>query len=109
MDEHQRLSLMIPLNDRPATQAFLVQTPVIGVSDDKLTGIVFVRSNSLQSPQDLVQLHRDHYSGMDRLRLLVLGGAGDYPIVPDELTGCLTTEPAANFLERSQSPAKRLD
>jgi hypothetical protein len=98
VDTYHSGSLMMALNDSPQTRAFFRNTPLIGVTNNKLTGMLFVSESDVRSEHDLIQLHRKyHIPGMDRLRVLAEGDPAKHPVVPSELKGDLSLEPADRF------------
>lgn len=98
VDTHNIGSLLVALNDSPQTRMFFQSVPLIGVTDNKLTGILFVRQEDVKSALKLIELHRRYFiAGMDRLRVLVSGDSATHPAVPDKLAGELTIESADDF------------
>jgi hypothetical protein len=95
----------VALNDSPQTKTFFQNNPMIGVSNNKLTGILFAQSEPL-SEHELIEAHRKYYiHGMDRLRVFVNGDLAEHPGVPDELKSQLALESADRFFQASFSPA----
>jgi hypothetical protein len=106
VDTQHSGSFLVALNDAPQTKTFFQNNPVIGVSNDKLTGMLFARQGELLSEHELIEAHRKYYvKGMDRLRVLLGGDPGQHPPVPDELKGELTLESADRFFQATLSPA----
>jgi hypothetical protein len=100
VDTHNIGSLLVALNDSPQTRMFFQSIPLIGVTDNKLTGIVFVRQEDVQSELKLIELHRKYFiSGMERLRVLASGDSAAHPVVPDKLAGQLILESADDFFQ----------
>jgi hypothetical protein len=102
VDTYGSGSLVIALNDSPQTRAFFASNPLIGVTDDKLTGMLFMPPGDVPSEPALIKLHRKYYiTGMGRLRVLTSGDPAQHPAVPDELGGELTVESADDFFQAS--------
>jgi hypothetical protein len=103
-DDVEHGSLLVAMNDLPQTKVFFENTPLIGVCNNTLTGMMFVRAADVQSQRKLKQTYqRHHLEGMERLRMLAIDDLSEYPAVPDELGDDLTIESTASFFPCSHN------